>query len=78
MSRFILDVEVPYELPISGRKGADRLGRLVRRLEHLRERIEMSVEDLSHDKAEASALKFAIESVVNLEAKMAEIRKTAN
>jgi hypothetical protein len=51
------------------RQNMDRIGRLNKRLVHLRERIskaEIDGEDLSFDKAEASALVWAIDVIESL------------
>lgn len=76
MWNLALDVLIPHALPLSKRKGAERLRHLEKRMIFLRDRISMSVEDLSFDKQEAAALKWAIETIVNYETKMAEVKKT--
>lgn len=48
---------------IYSRKAEEYLGRLERRLAHLENRILMSDKDLAYDKAEASALKWAIDTI---------------
>ena len=56
---------IPEKLPISGKKGSERLGRLVRRVEFLKTRIAQSPgKDLGYDKAELSALEWTVEQII--------------
>jgi hypothetical protein len=47
-------------------RGAGRIERLKKRLRHLDDRIASSDKDLSYDKAEASALRWAVEILEQL------------
>jgi hypothetical protein len=55
---------IPERLPISGKKGSEKLNRLCRRAEHLRRRIDSVNQDLSYDKAELAALEWAIKQII--------------
>ena len=57
-------------LPISGRRGAKKLGRLRRRADFLQTRIEAAEvvgKDLAWDKSELNALDWVIQRVIELE-----------
>ncbi len=76
MASYVL-APIPDRLPISGKKGSERLKRLERRLVFLRERINISTEDRSFDEAEASALEWVIETMLEYETKLAETKRCA-
>ena len=59
--------EIPEKLPISGKKGSEKLNRLCGRAKHLQQRIDSADRDLSHDKAELAALKWVIKQVIMYE-----------
>lgn len=61
---------VPQKLPISGRRGADKLQCLARRIEFLRQRIDTAEKqgyNRSRDKQEGAALAWAIKAVLMYE-----------
>jgi len=64
MSKIPIPVGMPIELPISGEKGAERLGRLRERADFLRKRIDSSTLYRGFDMAELSALEWAIGSIL--------------
>jgi len=57
-------VEIPLRLPVSGRVGSERLMRLRRRANFLKQRVDSTDADRSFDKAERSALEWAIERII--------------
>ena len=59
--------EIPDRLPISGKRGSKNLSTLSKRMLYLEERIVKSTKDLSWDKQEAAALRWAITQIIMYE-----------
>ena len=65
--------QIPRSLPISKRKGSERLGRLERRLRHLQTIIiPTGRSGVEYDRAESSALDWAIKSLIIYERVLVE------
>ncbi len=65
-----IDPELKVQLPLSGSRGAEKLGRLKRRMEWLKTRIaeaDANGKDLTFDKAEVAAIEWVMERMPALE-----------